>query len=72
MAKRQGDRLYVFAVNYDERQVGSKATITIEGLPSGAEVTVIDEGRSIRSGAGSFTDTFEPLAVHIYRLELGK
>ncbi|MHC4181084.1 MAG: hypothetical protein ACYSWU_26605, partial [Planctomycetota bacterium] len=68
VAREHGGRLYVFAVNYDERLVKSKAKIAIEGLPSGAEVVVVDEARTIRSEPGSFADVFEPLAVHIYRI----
>ena len=69
MAKEHLGRLYVFAVNYDERLVKSSATVTVEDLPAGKEITVIDEARTIRSGDGSFSDTFDPLAVHIYRID---
>jgi len=68
MAREHEGDLYLFAVNYDQRQVEAKATITVESLPAGSEVVVIDEDRTIRSGAGSFTDTFAPLAVHLYRI----
>jgi len=67
MARRHEGRTYVFAVNYDERPAKAEATIRVEGLPAGAEVEVVDEARTIRAQAGSLTDTFEPLAVHIYR-----
>ncbi|NQT41593.1 MAG: hypothetical protein HQ581_29155, partial [Planctomycetes bacterium] len=63
-------RLYVFAVNYDERLKQAEATITVEGLPPGREVEVVDEGRTITTRAGSFSDSFDPLAVHIYRVAL--
>lgn len=68
MAREHQRDLYVFAVNYDERHVDAKATITVESLPADTEIIVIDEQRSIRSGAGSFADTFAPLAVHFYRV----
>jgi hypothetical protein len=68
MARRKGNDLYVFAVNYDERMKATRATIKVEGLPAGTDVVVVDENRSIKSKAGSFTDTFEPLAVHIHRV----
>ena len=41
----EGD-LYLFAVNYDEREVEAEATITVELLPAGTEVIVIDEDRT--------------------------
>ncbi|NQT14469.1 MAG: hypothetical protein HQ582_17060, partial [Planctomycetes bacterium] len=69
MAKRHGSQLYVFAVNYDERLIKAETRFTVEGLPDGTKVAVIDEERTIRSDAGSFSDSFEPLAVHIYRID---
>ncbi|MBM4031131.1 MAG: hypothetical protein FJ291_05030 [Planctomycetes bacterium] len=68
LAKEGPDGLYLFAVNYDERLREAKATIKIEGLAAGSEVTVVDENRTLKSDAGSFTDTFAPLAVRIYRI----
>jgi hypothetical protein len=68
MAKECDGQLYVFAVNYDERLVGAKATVSVPGLRAGTEIAVIDESRTLRSDANGFVDTFEPLAVHIYRL----
>ena len=70
LARQHDGRLYVFAVNYDQRDVKADAKITVPGLPAGTQVTVVDEDRTLRSAAGSFTDTFEPLAVHIYRVAL--
>lgn len=61
----QGD-LYVFAVNCDGQQ--AEATMAIESLPAQSEVSVIDEDRALRSAAGSFTDSFAPWAVHLYRI----
>ncbi|MDP6524201.1 MAG: hypothetical protein QGI24_03870 [Kiritimatiellia bacterium] len=69
MARRGGKDLTVFAVNYDEQLKKSEVKFMVPGLKAGAEVGVVDENRTIRSGAGSFTDSFEPLAVHIYRIE---
>ncbi len=65
MARQHDGRLYVFAVNYDERLQKANTTITVPGVKSGTEVVVIDESRVVRSEAGGFTDSFEPLAVHI-------
>jgi len=70
LARQHDGQLYIFAVNYDQRDVKAEAKITVAGLPAGTQVTVVDEDRTLRSAAGSFTDTFEPLAVHIYWVEL--
>lgn len=61
--------LYVFAVNYDERLKGTAATFEVRGLADGAAVEVLDEGRTLRARAGHFTDRFDPLAVHLYRVK---
>jgi len=65
----EGD-LYLFAVNYDERRLKTAASVSIAGLHAGRTIEVVDEDRTIRSVEGGFTDTFGPLAVHIYRVEL--
>jgi hypothetical protein len=70
LAKEHAGRLFVFAVNYDERLVQTTADVTVEGVPAGTEITVIDEARSIGSEAGKFRDLFEPLAVHLYQVDL--
>lgn len=69
IAREHDGRLYVFAVNYDERDRKAKARITVEGLPAGTSVAVIDEGRMLRADDGAFADVFDPLAVHLYRIE---
>jgi len=72
MAKTLDRQLVVFAVNYDQRYLGTEATIAVEGLAAGVDVEVVDEDRTIRSGAGSFSDRFDPMAVHIYRIDAGE
>ncbi len=69
LAKEHEGALYLFAVNYDERQVATEATLSVAGLPAGREITVLDENRTLRSTSGTFRDTFAPLAVHLYRIE---
>ncbi len=66
IAREGADGLYLFAVNYDEKLKETKATLKVEGLTAGAEITVVDEGRTIKADAGSFADAFAPLAVHVY------
>ena len=68
LAREGADGLYLFSVNYDERLRPATARIRVEGLAAGSAVTVVDEDRTIKADAGTFTDTFEPLAVHIYRV----
>jgi hypothetical protein len=46
-----------------------KATFTVAGLKSGAEIEVVDEGRTIVAEDGKFTDEFGPLAEHIYQIK---
>ncbi|MCR4413917.1 MAG: hypothetical protein NUV77_15995 [Thermoguttaceae bacterium] len=67
-ARQHGGKTLVFAVNYDERFQRAQARIEVEGLAAGVPIEVVDEGRTLRSDAGGFGDTFEPLAVHIYRI----
>lgn len=68
LARKSGNALYVFAVNYDERRKPAEATIKVAGLPAEASVEVVDEGRTLRSAEGAFRDNFAPLAVHVYRI----
>ncbi|MFW6154000.1 MAG: hypothetical protein ACOC95_02180 [Planctomycetota bacterium] len=59
--------LWIFAQNLD-RQQGAKATFAVKGLPAGAAIEVVDENRTLRAADGTFTDRFDPLAEHIYRI----
>jgi len=68
LAKRFGENLYIFALNYDGSLRSTRATVTVGDLSAGTSVTVIDEDRTIASENGYFVDTFEPLDVHIYRI----
>jgi len=68
LARESEGSLYIFAVNYDEHYREATATIQVEGLAAGTSVTVVDEDRTIETAAGTFSDMFTPLAVHIYRL----
>ena len=82
MAREHDGSLHIFAVNYDERSRSTRATFQVNGLKPGVFVEVVDEPepgidiaaddewRSIEAEAGQFQDTFAPLAVHIYRLNL--
>jgi hypothetical protein len=69
MARFHGGQLYVFAVNYDERLKKANVTFRVERLPTGTEIAVVDESRTIQSAPGSFADSFDPLGVHIYQID---
>jgi hypothetical protein len=62
-ARRLDGALYVFAVNPTDTTLS--ATIQAPGL-GGRTLQVYGESRSIGSKGDSFTDSFGPLAVHIY------
>ena len=70
LAKEHDGSLYLFAVNYDQRLVAAKVSFAVGDLAAGWPIEVVDEDRTLTYGKGSFSDTFEPLAVHIYRLRL--
>lgn len=67
LAKKHDGRIYVFAVN---RDVDSPAVAQF-GVPQAAKgrVSVFGEGRELES-ASSFTDSFAPLGVHIYVIDM--
>ncbi|HNT74447.1 MAG TPA: fibronectin type III domain-containing protein [Anaerolineae bacterium] len=64
-AREYNGDLYIFVVNLER---ASEAVIfTVDGISS-ATVEVIDESRNITLNDGQFEDTFEELAVHLYRI----
>lgn len=67
LARRSGQDVFLFTVNYDPRLKSTDATITLPGLQAGELVEVVDENRTVPSQDGAFKDTYAPLAVHIYR-----
>ena len=58
-----GGKLYLIAVNTSNLQV-------IESFPFGGsdDIPVLNEGRTILPDTDNFTDTFDPLAVHVYEI----
>lgn len=70
LARRLGDSVYLFAVNFDERSIPATATIGLPGLTAQTEIEALDEARTIRAEAGRFRDDFAPLAVHLYRVRM--
>lgn len=70
------EAIYVFAVNYDLKEQPAEVEFSLDarGLPPNFasfvanEAAVIDENRSLPIREGKFSDHFEPLAVHLYRI----
>ncbi len=62
----------MLAQNIDMKDRPARGTIRVAGLKAGAEVQVLDENRTIRAEEGGFSDDFEPLAEHLYRLRAAK
>jgi len=72
MIREYNNSIYIFAVRiteHDEPQIGDNITVTfnVEGV-SDAVAEVFDESRTINVIGGSFTDTFAPNDVHIYKI----
>jgi hypothetical protein len=65
LAGAQADHgaLYVIAVNSSYAR--ATATITVQGL-AGRPLSVFDEGRTLASSGDSYSDSFAPLAAHVY------
>jgi len=73
--KQNGNTLYLIVVNKDTRPI-SDVGITIQGLTGSMTATTIGlseagsiPGRTLPVTNGSFTDSFDGLAVHIYQIE---
>jgi len=66
MVKRHDGSIYVFAVGM--RDGTAEARFKIAGQIPGATAEVLGENRMIEIRDGAFRDTFEPWAVHLYRI----
>jgi hypothetical protein len=62
-ARAWNGALYVFAVNPGTAQ--ESATVHVPGL-AGRWLNVLGEDRTVRVQGDDFTDSFGPLAVHVY------
>jgi hypothetical protein len=65
MVKQDGDAIYVFAANMENKS--GQARVSITSTVSGV-VTVLGEGRTIELKDGSFDDHFKGYGVHIYQV----
>jgi hypothetical protein len=70
MAKSYDGSIYLFANNLDLKWRAGTAIIEVEGLKKGTKIEVIDEAREIIADDGNFSDHFDRLGVHIYRVML--
>ena len=66
MVKQFGGPTYLFAVGM--RDGATEATFTLAGMKGGNTLEVLGENRTIAVTNGSFSDHFEPWAVHLYKL----
>lgn len=69
MLKRHADATYLFAVAM--RDGTTNATFALRDFPPVASAEVLGEGRSIAVAGGTFSDSFEPYAVHLYEIPHG-
>jgi hypothetical protein len=66
MLKRHDSVDYLFAVGM--RDGTTAATFKVAGLASRAKADVLGENRTLDVREGTFHDTFQPWAVHLYRV----
>lgn len=65
IAKKANGEVYLLSANADKNPVKT----TFSGLSDFSHVRVLNENRSLAIVDGSFTDSYDPFAVHIYKLE---
>jgi len=66
--KTFNDSIYIFTVNTNRNS--QNAVFTLNNLPSNFKVEVFDEARTITANGNSFSDSYEGLGVHIYKISL--
>lgn len=66
LAREVGDYLYILAC----KREGAKAEIEFSGKPLNGEIEVLYENRTVKAQDGSFTDSFGPNDVHVYKIRL--
>jgi hypothetical protein len=66
MVRQDETAVYLFAANVKES--AGKVTFTLDFAPT--KIEVVDEGRTLKADGDerSFSDDFDPLGVHIYKL----
>jgi hypothetical protein len=66
LLKRNDQTTFLFAV--EMRGQGCSLELGVKGIAGERPVEVLDEGRSLSSKDGRFSDHFQPWEVHLYRL----
>ena len=66
LVKRQGEKLYVFAVSMTSTPTTATFTLTHDTL---ASATVLGENRQIPVASNAFQDAFDAYAVHLYAIQ---
>lgn len=62
----EGDEKSVYLFTANIRETAAKATLTLDFAP--AKIEVLDENRELKPDGKTFTDAFDPLAVHLYKV----
>jgi len=65
-AREVGPHLYIMAC----KREGPKAEIKFSGKPLAGEIEVLYENRTLKAKNGSFTDSFGPNDVHVYKVRV--
>ena len=68
MMKQDGIAIYLFAVGM--RNQPTEATFSIKDFPISTNIEVVGENRTRKVEQGTFSDTFQPYDVHIYKIRL--
>jgi hypothetical protein len=66
--RRVDSQVTLIVVNVETSAV--EVSFEVPGLVAGSDVSVHDEDRALRPVGEKFTDSFDPLAVHIYDIEV--
>jgi len=66
MLKRHDGRSYLFAVCM--REGATEVRFKVAGIAPAATAEVLGEGRALEVRQGNFHDSFQPWAVHLYRI----
>jgi len=67
LTKQTDGAWYVFAVGMGDGKTTAK--FTLKDISGGQAIEVLDENRTLAAKDDAFTDTFEPWAVHLYRIK---
>jgi hypothetical protein len=66
MLKKRESDLHLFCVNM--REAATKGSFTLRDIAGTRSAEVLGENRTVPVIDGTFSDDFEPYAVHLYRL----